>query len=52
MAMPQAAMFSAYHDLTKRMAAMGNLGWQGWSQFGKVDVQVKAGRVQEAGMVS
>jgi long-chain fatty acid transport protein len=42
MTMPQAVMFSAYHDLTNRLAVMGNLGWQDWSQFGKVDVQVKA----------
>jgi long-chain fatty acid transport protein len=42
MTMPQAVMFSAYHELTKRLAVMGNLGWQDWSQFGKVDVQVAA----------
>ena len=42
MTMPQAVMFSAYHDLTHRLAVMGNLGWQDWSQFGKVDVQVKS----------
>ncbi len=42
MTMPQAVMFSVYHDLTKRFAVMGNLGWQDWSQFGKVDVEVKA----------
>ena len=42
MTMPQAVMFSAYHDLTKRLALMGNLGWQDWSQFGKVDVEVDA----------
>jgi len=42
MTMPQAVMFSAYHDLTNRLAVMGNLGWQDWSQFGKVDVKVAA----------
>jgi long-chain fatty acid transport protein len=42
MTMPQAVMFSAYHDLTKRLAIMGNLGWQDWSQFGKVDVEIDA----------
>ena len=38
--MPQALMFSAYHELTDRLALMGNLGWQDWSQFGKVGVAV------------
>jgi long-chain fatty acid transport protein len=42
MTMPQAVMFSAYHDLTKRLAVMGNLGWQDWSQFGKVNVEIDA----------
>jgi len=40
--MPQAVMLSAYHDLTHRLAIMGNLGWQDWSQFGKVSVAVDA----------
>ena len=38
--MPQALMFSAYHELTDRVALMGNLGWQEWSEFGKVGVAV------------
>ncbi len=42
MTMPQAVMISAYHDLTSRLAIMGNLGWQDWSQFGKVNVEVDA----------
>jgi long-chain fatty acid transport protein len=42
MTMPQAVMFSAYHDLTKRIAVMGNLGWQDWSEFGKVNVEIEA----------
>jgi long-chain fatty acid transport protein len=42
MTMPQAVMFSAYHDLTQRLAVMGNLGWQDWSRFGKVDVGIDA----------
>jgi long-chain fatty acid transport protein len=42
MTMPQAVMVSAYHELTRRLAVMGNLGWQDWSQFGKVDVEVAA----------
>ena len=38
--MPQALMFSAYHELSDHWAIMGNLGWQDWSEFGKVGVAV------------
>jgi long-chain fatty acid transport protein len=38
--MPQALMLSAYHELNDRWAVMGNLGWQDWSEFGKVGVTV------------
>ncbi len=38
--MPQAIMLSAFHELTDRLAFMGNLGWQEWSEFGKVGVAV------------
>lgn len=30
---PQCVMFSAYCDLNSRLALMGNLGWQEWSDF-------------------
>ena len=40
MTMPQAVMFSAYHEFSDKLALMGNLGWQDWSQFGRVDVSV------------
>lgn len=40
MKMPQAVMFSFYHDVNDRFALMGNLGWQDWSEFGKVDVDI------------
>jgi len=39
---PQAVMLSAFHQLNDRLAIMGNLGWQDWSQFGKLDVTVAA----------
>jgi long-chain fatty acid transport protein len=42
MTMPQAVMFSVYHEVTDRLALMANLGWQDWSEFGKVDVSVAA----------
>ena len=38
--MPQALMFSAFHELSDHWAVMGNLGWQDWSEFGKVGVAV------------
>ncbi len=40
MTLPQGVMFSAYHDLTDRLAIMGNVGWQDWSEFGHVEVSV------------
>src|SRR5512137_1678691 len=42
MTVPQMVMFSAYHDLNEKWAVMGNLGWQNWSRFGKVDVQINS----------
>ncbi|MFQ3270406.1 MAG: long-chain fatty acid transport protein [Lentimonas sp.] len=38
MTLPQSLMFSAFHQLDDKWAVMGNIGWQEWSQFGKVDV--------------
>jgi long-chain fatty acid transport protein len=40
MTVPQMVMFSAYHELSEKWAVMGNLGWQDWSSFGKVDVGI------------
>jgi long-chain fatty acid transport protein len=37
---PQAVMFSVYHELNPDWALLANAGWQNWSQFGKVDVGV------------
>jgi len=42
---PQAVMASFYHELTARLALLGNVGWQDWSQFGKVDVSVSSERI-------
>jgi len=38
--MPQQVMLSAYHEFNDRWALMGNLGWQDWSEFGKLGVTV------------
>ena len=37
---PQSLMVSAYHELTGQWAIMGDVGWQDWSRFGKVDVSI------------
>ena len=33
-------LLSAYHDLSRKWAIMGDFGWQDWSEFGKVDIGV------------
>ncbi len=40
MTVPQMMMFSIYHDLNSQWAVLGNVGWQDWSRFGKVDVGI------------
>jgi long-chain fatty acid transport protein len=37
---PQAVMLSGYHQLNDRIAVMGNLVWQNWTQFGKPDISI------------
>ena len=37
---PQRVILSGYHELSDALAVMGNFGWDNWSQFGKVDVDV------------
>jgi long-chain fatty acid transport protein len=43
---PQQIMISGYHQLTDNLALVGNLGWQDWSEFGKVDVAITATTTQ------
>lgn len=38
MKVPQMVMFSFFHELNDRWAIMGDVGWQEWSRFGKVDI--------------
>lgn len=40
MTVPQRVILSGYHELSDALAVMGNFGWDNWSQFGKVDVNV------------
>jgi long-chain fatty acid transport protein len=37
---PQSVMLGGYHELNDRWALLADVGWQNWSQFGKVDVGV------------
>lgn len=40
--LPQALMFSIYHEVSDNLALMANVGWQDWSEFGKVDVSLSS----------
>jgi long-chain fatty acid transport protein len=40
MEIPQAVLASAYHEVTYKLAIMGNIGWQNWSSFGNIDVSI------------
>ncbi len=40
MTVPQTVMASFDHGLDDRWSLLGNVGWQDWSEFGKVDLQV------------
>lgn len=42
MTLPQSIMFSAFHQVSPKFAIMGNIGWQEWSEFGKVDIDVSS----------
>jgi long-chain fatty acid transport protein len=46
MTVPQMVMFSVYHELNPKWAIMGNVGWQDWSRFGKVDVGINTSNPQ------
>ena len=37
---PQGVMVSFYQELVPGLALLGNVGWQNWANFGKVDVQI------------
>jgi long-chain fatty acid transport protein len=40
MTMPQTITVSGYQQLTDQWAVMANVGWQVWSQFGKVSADL------------
>ncbi len=39
---PQAVMFSVYHQLNEQWAVMANLGWQEQSAFGQTNISLQA----------
>ena len=42
MTVPQTVMASIYHELDGNWALLGNVGWQDWSEFGMVGVEVNS----------
>jgi len=38
--MPQAVNFSAFHQLNDQWSLLGDVGWEEWSRFGQINVQV------------
>ena len=37
---PQQVILSGYHELTDRLAVMGDWGWENWQDFGNIDIGV------------
>jgi long-chain fatty acid transport protein len=42
MSVPQTVLFSVAHDLDPQWKLLGSLGWQDWSEFGEIGVEVDA----------
>jgi len=42
---PQAVNASLYQQLTDSLALMANVGWQDWSQFGKISVDLSSANI-------
>ena len=38
---PQQVMVSGYHELSDKLAVMGDWGWENWQKFGKIDVSAE-----------
>jgi long-chain fatty acid transport protein len=38
--MPQTVMAGAYHRLNEKWAILGSVGWDDWSRFGRINVDV------------
>jgi long-chain fatty acid transport protein len=44
---PQGVMASFFHQVDPRWAILGNVGWEQWSKFGKIDVGVENNDIKE-----
>ena len=42
MTLPKAVTLSGYHELNDKLALMGNLGWENWSEFGQVGITLNS----------
>ncbi|MCI8211177.1 aromatic hydrocarbon degradation protein [Pseudomonas sp. S25] len=42
MSVPQTVLFSVAHDLNSEWKLLGSLGWQDWSEFGDIGVEIDA----------
>jgi long-chain fatty acid transport protein len=52
MTVPQSVTGSFYHEFNDQWALMGNVGWQQWSKFGEVEVDVEAVRAGKSATTS
>jgi len=48
MTVPQSLLFSAFRQVTDRVAIMGNAGWQNWSQFGNLGIGIDTAKPKSA----
>lgn len=39
---PQTLMFSFFHQISPTLALLGNVGWQDWSEYGRIGIEVAA----------
>jgi long-chain fatty acid transport protein len=39
---PQQFILSGYHELSDKLAIMGNVGWENWQDFGNIDIDAEA----------
>lgn len=44
--MPRTLNLSVFHQINDQWAVMADLGWEQWSQFGRIDVGVRDGAVE------
>jgi long-chain fatty acid transport protein len=47
MTMPQQVMGGAWQRVSERWALLGNVGWEEWSEFGQVDIDISDSSIDE-----